>query len=525
MPATTFTCPDCDAVLKLAAAVPAGKKIKCPKCGSIFGVPADGPPAASAIRAGDDTALPVRRKKPVRDEDDGWDDDETPAARRAVRRPAAEDDYPRRTDADEGDDYDLPRSRRLDRKKKKAGKGLLVGLIVGGVLLLLGVGAIAGWVWPGFFKGGGGVKDIPAPAAVEDLLAFAPQGSDLFMGFDLEAMRKHQAADSDAQMNLAFAQLSAMIPNAPPAAAMTYVFKNADRMVVAVNLQNPQVDLKVAVIARMKAPFTAEEIRKLFNAPGPLQQQNGKSYVKLAPLQAPQGVGRVGRPQGVPPAAQKTPFLCMPTNDTLVWALVPENQVGALLNGSGKQESGSEARVLARSVGGSNVWVAWSFNGMIRQALMQVNPQMLQMMAPEFQPCVGALRQLKGTIATMDYEAGGNFKMRLGLNCANAGDAQQLAGATQNWWNAKVKPQADMIANAAAMAGNPEMPAAVREFFNSIAFRADGTQAQATAQISRATLEKVEKAQPKLGGPFMNQPNQNPFPNQNPNQRRRPFGR
>ena len=46
---SSFPCPSCHAVLKTKADMPAGKKVKCPKCTTIFAVP-DEKPAASEER-------------------------------------------------------------------------------------------------------------------------------------------------------------------------------------------------------------------------------------------------------------------------------------------------------------------------------------------------------------------------------------------------------------------------------------------------------------------------------------------
>ena len=38
---TSFACPECHSVLKTKAEVPAGKKVKCPKCAALFAAPAE----------------------------------------------------------------------------------------------------------------------------------------------------------------------------------------------------------------------------------------------------------------------------------------------------------------------------------------------------------------------------------------------------------------------------------------------------------------------------------------------------
>jgi hypothetical protein len=149
------TCPECEQKLRMNAPVPAGKRVKCPKCAALF-TPAgedeeEAPSPRTAVmppRPGRSKADPDEddrpRKRPARQEDD--EEEEAPRAR----------SRPRREDDDE-EDAPRPRSRRRDddeeeddrpRRKRKPAKGgnalLLWGGIGGGVALvcLLGCGGL-----------------------------------------------------------------------------------------------------------------------------------------------------------------------------------------------------------------------------------------------------------------------------------------------------------------------------------------------------------------------------------------------
>src|SRR5215212_8181026 len=101
MPASRFTCPECDATIRLSPTAPAGKKVRCPECDALVRPPTD-------------------------------DDAPAPAARRSSRR-------------DDGD-YDRPR-RSGSRGKKKAQESNAPLYIVGSVILaLLVVGGVVGAV-------------------------------------------------------------------------------------------------------------------------------------------------------------------------------------------------------------------------------------------------------------------------------------------------------------------------------------------------------------------------------------------
>ncbi len=68
-----YQCPECEAVLRRAEAIPEGKKIRCPKCEAVFPARAlteDEPePAAAYAVAG--SSPPPKPKPPVDDDDDG----------------------------------------------------------------------------------------------------------------------------------------------------------------------------------------------------------------------------------------------------------------------------------------------------------------------------------------------------------------------------------------------------------------------------------------------------------------------
>jgi type IV secretory pathway VirB10-like protein len=155
--AFSVTCPQCRAILKSAAPIPAGKKVKCPKCGVAFATPAleEGtavsteplPPSTSAASA--DADLPELEVAP---------DEDAPPPPKKRRDEPEEDAEPRRRkrerddDEDEADRGDEPRSRRkLKRKKGGMGVGMLIGLLLGGGLLLfvgcVGCGGLGYWIY------------------------------------------------------------------------------------------------------------------------------------------------------------------------------------------------------------------------------------------------------------------------------------------------------------------------------------------------------------------------------------------
>lgn len=117
MLARKLACPSCSARLKVEETLAAGTKIKCPKCGMGFAVP-----ALNGHTEAPTPATPAKK------------------ARKAAPPPPKEEDL----DEDELDEE--PEPKKFRKKKKKAGGGALVwGLIIGAVLLVGGGAGAAVW--------------------------------------------------------------------------------------------------------------------------------------------------------------------------------------------------------------------------------------------------------------------------------------------------------------------------------------------------------------------------------------------
>src|SRR5262249_19510161 len=123
MLATSFACPECQTVLKTKSAIPPGKKIKCPKCSAVFAVPNGETRPASPIRPKDES----RSAPPPRPA--GAPPGDSPASRKPVRRPAA-DEHDERDDRGWDDEDDRPR--RARKRKQQGSKALVLSLLIGG---------------------------------------------------------------------------------------------------------------------------------------------------------------------------------------------------------------------------------------------------------------------------------------------------------------------------------------------------------------------------------------------------------
>ena len=92
--ATAFTCPACSKSLKLAQDIPAGQRIRCPKCAEVVRVPGEEAaepeellvtpkprlsarePPSPAPAADPDDAPEERPQRPAREMNSGWDEED-----------------------------------------------------------------------------------------------------------------------------------------------------------------------------------------------------------------------------------------------------------------------------------------------------------------------------------------------------------------------------------------------------------------------------------------------------------------
>jgi predicted Zn finger-like uncharacterized protein len=133
MPPAKVACPSCGSGLRVGDGVPAGKKVRCPKCQTGFAVPARGgrAPASQAV-----TARPGKSAAPPEDEEEL---DEEPRERPAPRKPRK-------------------------KARQEPGNGLLIaGLALGVLMILCGGAAIAMLLWPADKKTQAVAQNSPAP--------------------------------------------------------------------------------------------------------------------------------------------------------------------------------------------------------------------------------------------------------------------------------------------------------------------------------------------------------------------------
>jgi hypothetical protein len=120
--AIALACPECDRQMKVKDEM-AGRRVKCPGCGSAITVPS---PEDEEQVAEEAVAKKVVRK--TRPAEDDADDEPAPKKKRVVE------------DEDQGEEEEEERPRKKKKKKKEGNKTVLIGAIVGAVLLVFCLG-------------------------------------------------------------------------------------------------------------------------------------------------------------------------------------------------------------------------------------------------------------------------------------------------------------------------------------------------------------------------------------------------
>jgi hypothetical protein len=146
-------CPDCAQKLKLTDDLAPGKRIKCPKCSTVFR------PSDMAVRVEKSAARPKPSSDQIEVVEVVGDRPASPAGKSRTRRPRDDEDQ---------DDEDFERRPRKRKKKKKSSHfGLILGLSIGGGVLLVAGLVVAILI---LARGASGTAFEQQEAAVKELI-------------------------------------------------------------------------------------------------------------------------------------------------------------------------------------------------------------------------------------------------------------------------------------------------------------------------------------------------------------------
>jgi predicted Zn finger-like uncharacterized protein len=400
---SSFACPECNAVLKTKADIPAGKKVKCPKCATIFAAPEpEEEPVRTAARAA--AATNVRSGKP-------------PAVTARRSAPAVEDD----------EEEDRPRKKSKKGKKKKKQNNnmpLLIGLGGGGALLI-GLVLFLGFVSPGFFKGkektrakSGGAE--PVAAAKVDLLAFVPPGFTFFEGVDLAELDQHQFLKPKLHQMLS-AKTEMLVP---PGLADSLA---ADRILFAANFDVPEGTEKpdFVWIARLRNASTAEQVtqtlQQISQRQSSPEQVDGKTIYKLTSK----------------PGAAKIGFFHMPKDNVVIFGGTVQQRIASLLTTGSDLAVSAQAQTEVRDVEERPYWVAMEIGPALKKQLNGLD--MMAGFVPDLKPLVTPMKNIKSMKFSAEAIPSNKLKLQMTATFENPADSEQIREAVQKSWDTKGK--------------------------------------------------------------------------------------
>jgi hypothetical protein len=261
---------------------------------------------------------------------------------------------------------------------------------------------------------------------------------------------------------------------------------DADRLLAAANMGPGLADPPGVVIIRTKAPYDPDKIRKTLQA-DKAERVGGHLYYKI-PRRAK------GDMHGV----------AMPNNRVLILSDLPEPQLATILSGGGKQPSlPPETLTRLREMEKSSSYALFEMKGMFQQQFAQ-NLPMIGMMAPELQPIIPALQQAKALTFRMDHPINQKVKVRVGVACANDGEAAQMANTLGNAWKTKLQPMLGIFTKQMP----PQQASWLEDVKNTLSFGNEGSLAEASADLPQEMLEMVARGGFQMPGMGMAAPPQ-----------------
>lgn len=477
-----FACPKCRAVIRSPKPLAAGQRVKCPKCAQVF--------AVSGAAAGQTVAA----RAPGGGAGFNFEGPATAAAP-AVRRPP-----------------------------KSAMAALNLSLLL--LFLLVGSGAIAAAVYwhhtnpvvavrATKAEGETATEKEPekAPEATkpaepefpvnkgtgkEDPLAYLPADSNILAGIDvaaiaqvrpdlIEQLRNASMSDPDSfdpkkNLGIDFADFYSQVL----VAAKGDVMQQAP----------PQT---MTMVATSRTGFDPVKVAKGLKKAKP-EKVNGKVVFSIEDKQ------------------MKTVF--MPSDRIIVVTtlLATDEKLAALVGSDGSQPMlPAEALKLVREGQKGPAWVAVPFDEMITKLLEGLAEQQKGKVPPEFQPLLKAFTSSRGAAVLLNGDAN-NLRLTVTLACANAKDAQLLAGTAQAIWGAakgQIEPQ---VMETVKQVKLPDVESLVKNLFATLTFEPRDTIAQVSVQFEAKPIETLAKEaatdpmglQAKLGG-AMQKAQQPPF--------------
>jgi phage FluMu protein Com len=481
MAVSIFSCPECNATLKSAKAIAVGTKIKCPKCEAIFVIP-----VKNSAPTDEEEPRPVATgsatKKPTGPA-------QTKPAPKGARKPESKEEFAAYDDGE--DDYrdeEDDRPRKLKKKKKKSKTNpnwILIGSISGLVVLILALGAIGAWVWPGFLLSAG-----------DEPLAYVPANSTAIFRMEVEDLI--DKTNSNAQFEQYLKQFPTSDATFNPAdcekeTGMTIkelfhqltIATNESFQTAAGGKPNP----KVVVIIKSKHSFNRSKVAK-FLKHSDEQKLKGKTVYKT-----------------------KNGFTFFPTSNLIVAiSNFSEQELEPILASKGKQPAPSgDIKAIADMVAQNPLWAVANLDSNTKQNLQGFLSFAPGLTEPDKNSLRSTINQAKCGGFWIAFE-NDQAKISAGVMCADSGGATQVKNELEKMWNSYTKGLlgGTLIKGLMSQVPAPFQPM-IQQLIDSTAFSVQNNLAQVTTQISIQSLKSLQNLDPSLlmgagGGGNFNRP-------------------
>ena len=441
---TSFACPQCRTVLKPKADVPAGKKVKCPKCANVFAAPAAEAKATAAVRSGKPpaAATSARQSAPAKDEKD--DRDERRARKRSKKR----------------------------KKKQQSNMPLLLAVGGGGGALVV-VFLILGFAWPGFLVSQKTKKaapaaaqpavakadDLPKGTGEENLLNFIPEFCNLVVSIDVNLIDHHEQLKALWQKLIVISQ---GVPNSPPKLAeiMANVEEIRVGMVVAPGTLPGQEPL--VTVIRTKSAYQSQIMRELMEAKETSEQLKGKTCYRLKDDPTQPGHARV---------------MHMPNDRVLVVAEAPNEKLEKALDYASAPPVGKTS---ARK---AFLDLALMLSPEIQQAMANPPPDT----PPPLKEAAGLSNKVRGVSLGVEVLQDGKLAIRAFALCASEADGQQLKQALDEYWEKTGKP----ALTAAKALAPPDLAGLMDEAIEGLSIKVEGAMVTVETALSDKSFQAV----------------------------------
>jgi hypothetical protein len=445
MAVTMFTCTSCRSTLRSPKALTAGTKIKCPKCGAIFALPASDDDDEEDKGVGRPTAKPKRGAQA----DDGV------------------------AEYDDGEDYDAyqdedSRPRRKKKKAKVGNQNLVMILGISGLVLLLAGGALTAFVWPGW---------LVSRAGSDDPLAYLPANSTLVAGVEIETLLDQTGLGSMLALALGNKATQCKEETGMEIKELFQQLTVATTSPIQSGANLMAGGGKFVAVTRSKEPFDPQKIAKLF-------ELTRSSTIKGLTCYKPNSATR-----------QET-FL-IPTKRLIVMtnfsAKELEDHLGAI---KATPILSAETLSMIETARKNHAWAALPFTPAIKQNMQQSLQAMPATPGQETKALKAALPQSKAAAIWANLQ-GNQVKISAGLMCADSASASQVAAELQKSWESQMKGIQGTMMTTMLMAFIPKGPLqdVIKELMKNIKFGSQDTMAMVSTE---ANIQALKNELPKL---------------------------